>query len=42
VTHQGADDLMQRVSDELERIDEERAQAEALAALEREAPPPED
>jgi GTP-binding protein len=42
VTHQGADELMQRVSDELERIDEERAQTEALAALEREAPPPED
>ena len=34
----GADDLMQRVSDELERIDEERAQAEALAALDAEVP----
>ncbi|MEJ2401799.1 MAG: GTPase ObgE [Xanthomonadales bacterium] len=34
VAHQGADELMQRVSAELERIDAERAQAAALAALE--------
>ena len=34
VTHQGTEELMQRVSEELERIDDERAQAEALAALE--------
>ena len=40
VSHQGTDDLMQRVSDELQRIDEERAQAEALAAM-TSAPPPE-
>jgi GTP-binding protein len=33
VTHQGADALMQQVSNELERIDEERAQAAALAAM---------
>ena len=37
VAHQGCDELMQRVSDELERIDEERAQAAALAAMEQAA-----
>jgi GTP-binding protein len=34
VTHDGTAELMQQVSEEIERIDAERAQAEALAAME--------
>jgi len=38
VTHSGTDELMQRVSEELERIDEARAQAAALVEMRALAP----